>query len=142
MARPRCTYCRNAGDNDEDDVLNHALLLLKHGAEVNRRDKNKQTPLLLAMEGDLFKLAGILLEHGADANAENNNGKTPLHILLERQIYDKNDLGVALNHLRLRQRGTEVNIRSTENENTLPLEIGTGMYHFARNLLNLTQMLR
>jgi ankyrin repeat protein len=116
--------------NDEGDVLNHALLLLKHGAEVNRRDNKKQTSLLLAIGGDLFKLAGILLEHGADANAENTNGNTPLHILLKRQIYDKTDLVVALNNRRLRQRDTEVNIRSMENENPLPLEIGTVVYNF------------
>jgi ankyrin repeat protein len=88
MARPRCTYCRNTGRGmyNEDDVLNHARLLLEHGAEVNRRDKDNQTPLHLAMGRERFKLARILLEHGADANAENNNGKTPLHILSESRI--------------------------------------------------------
>ena len=73
------------------DALNLTLLLLEHGAEVGSQDKNKQTPLLLAMGRGWFKLAWILLERGANANAEDNNGKTPLHILSEHRIYDDDD---------------------------------------------------
>ena len=75
----------------DSDALDLTLLLLEHGAEVNSQDKNKKTPLLLAMGRGWFKLAWILLERGANANAEDNNGKPPLHILSERQIYDDND---------------------------------------------------
>ena len=74
-----------------NDALDLTLLLLEHGADVNSQDKNKQTPLLLAMGRGWFKLAWILLEHGADANVEDNNGKTPLHILSERRIHDDDD---------------------------------------------------
>ena len=54
--------------NNEDDVLNHVRLLLVHGAEVNARDNDNQTPFLLAMQGNWFKLVRILLEQGADPN--------------------------------------------------------------------------
>jgi ankyrin repeat protein len=43
---------------------------LEHGADVNRRDKQNETPLSLAIRLNHFKLAVLLLEHGADANAE------------------------------------------------------------------------
>ena len=75
----------------DSDALDLTFLLLEHGAEVNSQDKNKQTPLLLAMGRGWFKLAWILLERGANANAEDNNGKTPLHILSEHQIYDSDN---------------------------------------------------
>ena len=54
----------------DSDALDLTLLLLEHGAEVNSQDKNKQTPLLLAMGRGWFKLVWILLERGADVNAE------------------------------------------------------------------------
>ena len=75
----------------DSDALDLTLLLLEHGAEVNSQDKNKQTPLLLAMGRGWFKLVWILLERGADVNAEGKNGRTPLHVLSERQIYDDGD---------------------------------------------------
>ena len=75
----------------DSSALDLVWLLLGHGAEVNSQDKNKQTPLLLAMGQGWFKLAWILLQRGADANAEDNNGKTPLHMLSKRHIYGDDD---------------------------------------------------
>ena len=60
--------------NDEGDVPELALLLLKHGAEVNRRDKSDEAPLHLAIRRTRLKFAGILLEHDEDPDAENNKG--------------------------------------------------------------------
>jgi ankyrin repeat protein len=67
--------------DNEDDVLNLVLLLLKHGAAVNSRTKNRHTPLHLTIHRNRFKLAETLLEHGADADAEDIYGWTPLHTL-------------------------------------------------------------
>ena len=79
-------------EKDEADFLTLALLLSGHGAVVNGRDQNNQTPLHLAILRNRFELAGILLEHGADTDAENNHGKTPLRTLMENWSYDKGDL--------------------------------------------------
>jgi ankyrin repeat protein len=68
---------------DEDDIFNHLWLLLEHGVDVNRRDKDNNMPLLLVMEWKWFRIARIFLEHGADANVKNNNGMTALRILSE-----------------------------------------------------------
>jgi len=123
----------SGSDNDESDVLNHALLLLKHGAEVDRRDNDNDTPLLLAMWRDQFKLARTLLEHGADVNAENNNGKTPLHILSESDIKDEGDV---LNHaLLLLKHGAEVDRRDNDNETPLHLVMRRDRFKIAWILL-------
>jgi ankyrin repeat protein len=106
---------------NEDNVLKYAQLIIKHGAKVNIRDQDNQTPLLLAVGQDWFKLMRTLLEHGADANVVNNEGMTPLHQLLDRYI---NSFGDALTYTRWLEHGVEVNRRHKDNQ--LLLEIGTG----------------
>ena len=125
---------------DESDLLDHALLLLKHDAEVNRRvgDNVIQTLFLSATERGRFKLACILLDLGADANAINGSGKTPLHILSELEMYDKQDVasGDVLNPTRPLH-GAEVNRPRKDDECSLLLPRGMGLYRFACNLLNI-----
>jgi hypothetical protein len=99
------------------DLLNLVLLLLKHGAAVNNRTKNRYTPLHLAIRRNRFKLAEILLEHGADAHAENINGQTPLHILSESDIEDAGDLLNLV--LLLLKHGAAVNSRRQEVEHSI-----------------------
>ena len=119
--------------NNEDEALNHAPLLFERGAEVNRRDKHNQTPLLLALGRDWFKLMRILLERGADTNAQNYNGKTPLHILLECQTNNEEE---ALNSARLLfERGANVNRRDNDNETPLHLAMRRAWFKFAQILL-------
>ena len=122
---------------DEDDVLYLTLLLLKHGAEVNGRDKYNDTPLHRAIQRDRFKLAWNLLEHGADANAEDNNGMTPLHILSKGylQIKDKNYIPRVNIALLLLKHGAEVNSRDENNDTPLHLAIQWDRFNLAWILL-------
>ena len=121
--------------HDEGDALNLIWLLLKHRAVevVDKRDKNNQTPLHLAMGRDWFKLARILLDHGADANAENNDGKTPLHLLSESRVHN----GDALELIRvLLKHGVAVNRRDKNNQTPLLLAMWRGQLELARILLD------
>lgn len=122
---------------DEEEILDHARLLLEYGADVNCRDKDNQTPLHRAIGQNRLKLAGILLEHGADANAENNSGKTPLHTLSECRIYDEDDaLDDALDHvILLLSYGADVNCRDKDNQTPLHLAIGQYQFILAQLLL-------
>jgi ankyrin repeat protein len=53
-------------------------MLLKAGAEVDRRNSKGQTPLGgVAFKGHL-KLAELLLWHGADIHADSGGGITPI----------------------------------------------------------------
>ncbi|MBU1233277.1 MAG: ankyrin repeat domain-containing protein [Proteobacteria bacterium] len=61
-----------------NDQAETASMLLKHGAEVDRRNDHGQTPLGgVAFKGNMA-LVSLLLEAGADINADNGGGKTPL----------------------------------------------------------------
>ena len=118
---------------DLDEVLDHALLLLMLGLEVDRRDKNNETPLHLEMRRNRFRLAGILLKHGADANAENNHGMTPLHILskshIKDEVYIRNLVQLLLNN------GAEVNRWNEVNDTPLHLALCSNHFSLARILL-------
>jgi ankyrin repeat protein len=117
----------------DNDILDLVWPLLGHGAVVNIADKDKQTPLLLAIGGDWFELARILLEHGADADVDNDKGATPLHLLSISQTHDEGDaldlLWLLLGH------GAVVNKRDKINQTPLLLAMGRGWFNLARILL-------
>ncbi|MCB2181896.1 MAG: ankyrin repeat domain-containing protein [Desulfobulbaceae bacterium] len=55
-----------------------ASMLLRYGAEVDRRNDHHQTPLGgVAFKGNL-EMVRMLLHAGADINADNGGGRTPL----------------------------------------------------------------
>ena len=117
----------------EDEALDHALLLLKLGVEVNRLDNNKETPLHLAIRWYRFRLAGFLLENGADTNVENKQGMTPLHILSQSDIEDDRSILYLLRLLL--KKGAEVNRRDKRNETPLHLAIRWVQFKLAGALL-------
>ena len=118
---------------DEGNALNLVLLLFKNGAELDKRDKDNETPLLRAIRSNLFELAGTLLEHGADSNVENNEGDTPFHILSESDIKDDRKM---LNLVQLLlKKGAEVNRRDKDKETPLHLAIHRNRLMLAEVLL-------
>lgn len=56
-------------------------LLLENGADVNGRDRHRETPLYLAKNA---RIAEILLAHGAKVNAKTDQGLTPLQRVARR----------------------------------------------------------
>ena len=72
-------------------------LLLKVGAEVDVRDNDNMTPLLLAPAGEMSasfyqddfgcsETAQLLLVHGANVKVRNKNGQTPLHLASQSNL--------------------------------------------------------
>ena len=57
-----------------------AAALLDHKAEVDARDDNGMTPLLVAALSGHREIAALLLDHGADREARDSaGGATPLY---------------------------------------------------------------
>ncbi len=56
-----------------------AQLLLGYGADANALDIKNRTPLHCASDGRV-EVVQVLLEHGVDANARDVNNLTPLHV--------------------------------------------------------------
>ncbi|WP_295154390.1 ankyrin repeat domain-containing protein [uncultured Brachyspira sp.] len=67
--------------------------LIKNGADVNKKDNNGDTPLILAVQGISYGILGVIVNMGADYNIKNNDGQTAIDIAAA-----KNDRS-ALHHL-------------------------------------------
>jgi hypothetical protein len=52
--------------------------LIDAGADLNARDDNGWTPLMVAARSETPEIVTLLIEAGADVNAMNDNGYTPL----------------------------------------------------------------
>ncbi|HEY0073466.1 MAG TPA: ankyrin repeat domain-containing protein [Abditibacteriaceae bacterium] len=76
-----------------DAQSDEAVLLLRRGAKVNVRDRNRRTPLhtlfgatpengITTVDVDL-PFVKTILRRGADADARDKNGRTPLHFATE-----------------------------------------------------------
>ncbi|KAJ8680801.1 hypothetical protein QAD02_016588 [Eretmocerus hayati] len=58
--------------------------LLKAGAIINTCNKQKQTPLHIAVESGNHQLCDYLVSNGADPSCKNKKSKTPLQISVEK----------------------------------------------------------
>jgi ankyrin repeat protein len=66
-------------DAARDGNLSQVKILLKQGADVNKRTEAGETPLHWAALGGHTAVVNELLKSGADVNAQNGFGSTPLH---------------------------------------------------------------
>jgi ankyrin repeat protein len=74
---PLLSFAVSAGRRDNAEIL------LRHGAEVDRRDSWGFTPLMHAVVIRDLVMAEILLSHGADANAKDARGATVLMLAVD-----------------------------------------------------------
>ena len=107
--------------------LENTQLLLDNGAQVDVRDEDGNTPLILAAKGaSRPETIQLLIEKGAKVNARNNDGWTPLMIAARGSGWQSIQL--------LIKKGAEVNVRN--NDGWTPLMIaarGPGWHHDSRN---------
>lgn len=65
-----------------------AQLLIKFGADINAKDKENKTALMMAVINGNQPLVEVLVENGADLNFKNEYGKTPyeLAVAMDRRV--------------------------------------------------------
>ena len=107
---------------------------MDRGADVNKRDKDNQTPLHLASYRQHLKLVQVLLDHGANITAEDTNGRNPLHRVIEGHF--KSGDGVSIVRLLL---GRGVNVNTGDKHHITPLHSASYRQHLksVRVLLDL-----
>ena len=76
------TYLLEAAVIDDPDKVTDAL---DAGANVNTKDNDGRTSLILASRHGHTEIVTMLLEKGADVNAKNNDGYTALIMASERE---------------------------------------------------------
>ena len=108
-------------------------LLLERRAAVNALDKDKTTPLFLAIKRKMYDITSVLLVCGAEPNVKNDAGKTPLHLLLE-DSFPNDDYIPGLTHALL-YRGADVNAQDQNNATPLLLATERHLDVIARILL-------
>lgn len=77
-------------DIEGADYVENIKLLLAAGADVNAKNKYKDTALIWAAVRGSYKIAKTLLEANADVNAKNNNGETALS-MIRKHVNDHED---------------------------------------------------
>jgi len=84
--------------------------LLEAGAEVDAKNRNDATPLLVGLSRGTIACAPTLLVHGADVNATDKQGRTALMFIM---MYGENDpMARAIFH-ELLVRGADVNAKDS-----------------------------
>ena len=72
---------QTTGDTDaEQGYKDLANFLLENGADINVRDKDGNTALMLAIINENTEIATFLIENGADVNAKTDSGETVLMV--------------------------------------------------------------
>ncbi|WP_304332986.1 ankyrin repeat domain-containing protein [Brachyspira innocens] len=85
------TYLVNA--NKYGGGADLCYYMIKNGADINKKNKEGNTPLMIAAESYSYGIVGVLVNMGADYNIKNKEGKTAIDIASAR------DDSSALHHM-------------------------------------------
>ncbi len=90
---------------------------LEQGADINARNENGSTPLLLAVSNGNVNIAELLITQGADINARNSDGNTPLRLALDSQNIDWSIVESLI------EKGADINTQNSDGNTPLRLAL-------------------
>ena len=94
-------------------VFKIVQLLISSGADINAKNRNSETPLLISCQEDLYNVAELLLERGCETNIKNVDSYSPLLYAVENNNRKLTEM--------LLQYGADANVKS--NDKTTPLHL-------------------
>jgi len=102
--------------------------LLDQGADINGRDVNHDTPLLVALRDGKLEMAKVLIQYGADVNCRDKVGWTPLMLASRYEYRDIAEL--LLDH------GADVNAKQENLWTALHIASSNGHLEIVMDLLD------
>jgi ankyrin repeat protein len=114
---------------DEEARTQLVAELLKKGAQVNVKDKDGMTPLMMTIKARRMEMAVMLLEHmeGEGLEAKDEQGRTAMHVAAQ---WGQAEL-VAV----LVSKGAQVDVKDKDGNTPLMMAIKAGRIEMARMLL-------
>ena len=112
--------------------------LIDKGADVNAKNENGSTPLMLAAGRHAAEAAKVLIDNGADVNVKTDMGATPLHIAVQTAMDGKGGMIVlkVLNVAKvLIDNGADVNAKSKSGMTPLHFAAAIDADDFAKLML-------
>jgi len=121
--------------SDIDDVFNNVRLCSEHRAEVNKRYKGSEIPLLLEIGTGTYKFVWNLLSFSnADASVENKTSETSVR-QVSRGQYGSQERGVGVAQLLL-ECGVDINAQDENHTTPSHLQSNFGPVQIAQALLD------
>ncbi|MBI1821157.1 MAG: ankyrin repeat domain-containing protein [Nitrospirae bacterium] len=97
--------------NSEHEDVTKINSMLASGADVNEKNYQGMTPLMIALSMGQYEIAKLLIAHGADTNATTDDGTSVLHIAVGTSIIGIDTNKEIINSLL--KRGAQVNSSRT-----------------------------
>ncbi len=116
VQKPTKTLYQAAFDGD----IEQAKLNISQGADINEKNRDGQTPLLVALSYGHTSIVKLLIDEGADINAMDKSEKTALHLAAFKGNTEAIELLVAKEGL---------NIDAKDSQNRTPLHFAAEYGH-------------
>lgn len=121
-------YSENADTNklklNENESLKKIQWLVKHGADVNKKNPYGGPPLYSAVSFNYYRAAETLIDNGAECNFSDKQGKTLLHLAESPEFI-----------LKLIKKGIDVNARMDDGMTALHYAAFSNNYEKAKLLV-------
>lgn len=96
--------------------------LKENGANIEARDKNSFSPLMLGVQKYQMDIIDYLIDHGADLNVTDKNNSTVLHKVIQDHNDQGNELRIKILKLLIR-RGAASLVNSIDGDQKTPLHL-------------------